>query len=189
LAVASLPNVNKGAGSQPELGNSSRGPAGTGANDMIVHRSEAHANEVEAWEKRNAASVSPDLLPQLYAKAIQAIHRRSLANLSGITMLVVLDRAIHEVAERHPSLLEIKAGSEAVDFGNFFRRNEIGSAQLSAALRDLLIAVLTVIGNITADVLTKPLHDELMTVTTERTLVPAQTTLRSMSGAKNREQK
>jgi len=157
---------------------------------MIVHRSEMHANKVAEWEKLNAATVSSEQRPQLYAKAIQAIHRRSLANLSSITMLVVLDRAIHEAAEAHPVLLEVKPSFDAIDFSALFRSAEFDGKQLGDALRELLIAILNVIGNITADVLTTPLHNELLNVTAERTLiVPAQKTLREMNSAKNREQK
>ena len=158
---------------------------------MTVHRKEIHIKQVEAWESRNAKDVSEKELPKLYAKAIQAIERRSLGTLSSVTVLVVVDRVIHETKEKFPLLNRIKTVSNGIDFSALFEATDVGSVELQQALRELLIELLSVLGNITADVLTSPLHKELMGVTNERLLFVAEpTALRSVQSVNlKREQK
>ncbi len=159
---------------------------------MTVHRNESHKKQVEAWESRRAKNVSSAELPQLYAKAIQAIERRSLSTLSRVTVLVVVDRAIHETKEKFPILVQLKVGSECLEFDDLFDSPNVNLDELKNALRELLIELLNVFGNITADILTRPLHKELMDVTSERPLlVTVPHTLHSINAAKKktREQK
>jgi hypothetical protein len=157
---------------------------------MIVHRNELHASQVDAWEAKNGKGVSAKELPFLYAKAIQAIERRSLSTLSRITMQVVVDRALHEATEKFPPLSDVKLGSEDLDFTDYLNISNLTSEELKLPLRELLIDLLNVLGNITADILTAPLHKELMNVTNDRPLTKALSqTLRAMNPAKkNREQ-
>lgn len=158
---------------------------------MTVHRNDIHLKQVEAWESRNAKSVPEKDLPKLYAKAIQAIERRSLATLSSVTVLVVVDRAIHETKAKFPILDRVKTVSNGIDFSALFDASDVNLVSLQQGLRELLIELLRVLGNITANVLTSPLHKELMGVTSERPLFVAEpTTLRSVNSEKlKREQK
>jgi hypothetical protein len=157
---------------------------------MIVHRNGLHASQVDAWEAKNGQSVSAKELPFLYAKAIQAIEQRSLSTLSRITMQVIVDRALHEATEKFPALSDVKAGSEALDFTDFLNKSDLTPEELKLPLRELLIDLLNVLGNITADILTTPLHRELMDVSNDRPLTKALSqTLRAMNSVKkNREQ-
>jgi len=158
---------------------------------MTVHRNILHTEQVEAWEMKNAQSVSSKELPQLYAKAIQAIEQRSLATLSRVTVSIVIDRALHEIKEKFPTLDQVKATPEGIDFSVLLGTPDLNSNELKNAFREVLIELLNVFGNITGNILTGPLHKELMAVTHERPLyssVPQ--TLRSMNPAKNnRDQK
>ncbi|MGZ3796448.1 MAG: hypothetical protein ACXWRE_07645 [Pseudobdellovibrionaceae bacterium] len=150
---------------------------------MTVHRSDAHAKQVDLWASRNVKNLSAKERPQLYAKAIQAIERRSLNTLSSVTVLVIVDRAIHETKEIFPLLTQIKSEAKGIDFSALFDKPDTNYEELECALRALLIELLSVLGNITADVLTVPLHKELMDVTIEP--------LHTMNSVKkkNREQK
>ncbi len=135
---------------------------------MNVHRKDSHAKQVEAWVNKNAKSVSKKDLSHLYAKAIQAIERRSLATLSGVTVLVVVDRAIYETKEKFPLLCLVKSKAEGIDFSAIFKKTDVNSDDLNNSLRELLVCLLNIFGNITADILTIPLHAELMEVTIEQ---------------------
>lgn len=159
--------------------------------NMTVRRNDIHLKQVEAWELKNAESVSASERPRLYAKAIQAIERRSLATLSHVTVLVVVDRAICETIELFPVLSRIKATTKGLDFSALLSDPDENRDELANAFRELLIELLNVLGNITADVLTIPLHKELIEVTNERPLFVAETqTLHSVNSAtKKREQK
>lgn len=159
---------------------------------MTVHRSITHAKQIDLWASRTAKNLSAKERSQLYVKAIQAIERRSLTTLSNVTVLVIVDRALHESKENFPLLSQVKSDAEGVDFSPLFLRPDTNYEELEGALRALLNELLTVLGNITADVLTVPLHKELMDVTSELPLfVSAPHTLHAMNSVKkkNREQK
>jgi hypothetical protein len=157
---------------------------------MTVRHNEVHANQVDAWEAKNGANIPQAELALLYAKAIQAIQQRSLVSLSSVTVAVVVDRAIHEAKDKYPILAALKPNTSGIDFSLLVKDASGAPEDLKIALRALLIELLNVFGNITADVLTAPLHKELMRVTPNSQLVaPEPQTLRVMTSTKkNREQ-
>lgn len=137
---------------------------------MTTHQNEIHAKKVEEWELAVASLVSVEERPSLFAKAIQAIEGRSLATLSSVTVLVVIDRAIELTKMKYSCLSNVKAYPDGMDLDDFLRNSAVTSAEQVTVLRELLIVLLNLLGNITADILTSHLHEELAAVTAELTL-------------------
>ncbi len=138
---------------------------------MTWRRNEIHETQVALWEKKTFTRADARESALLFAKAIQAIERRAFETLSTITVSVVVDRALHETKEKFSILEAITSEREGIDFGDLLGGQVTGNRdQLKNALRDLLIELLNVFGNITADILTEPLHRELMTVTGKTSL-------------------
>jgi hypothetical protein len=131
---------------------------------MIALRNEMHIRKVNEWETSHGTGLSSKELVNLYSSAIQAMVRRSLETLSAITVLVVLDRVLNEVKEGYPFLSEIKADSQGINFDSFLEKEGLDPEEFKRALHEFLVGLLTVLGNITADILTTPLHKELMTI-------------------------
>ncbi len=129
---------------------------------MTSHRNSSHGEQVEAWDKKNCENLSSDAIVQIFTLALIAIHKRSLVTLSSVTVLVVADRALHVSKEKFPLLSEITIEPTGFNLTNLVR---IGVSPAPQEMRDslehLLIEFLNVLGNITADVLTAPLHAEL----------------------------
>jgi hypothetical protein len=135
---------------------------------MTIHRSKNHLEQVEAWEKVNCENLSAQETVSIYSTAILAIRQRSLATLSSVTLTVVEDRALHQSLEKYPFLSEIKLLADGINFDDLHKASgRIRVPELKEAMRHFLIEFLTVLGNITADVLTAPLHRELTQVTRE----------------------
>lgn len=152
---------------------------------MSIHRNELHGKIVSEWEKANGKDLSAEDLTLLYAKAIQAVEKKSLITLSSITVLVVVDRSIHEAKLHHPFLTEVKATPEGVNFSRFLKLTDLSAEQQGVALRELLIDLLNVLGNITADILTSSLHSELFKVNKEtKLIVTAKPILRAVDTTK-----
>ena len=105
--------------------------------------------------------------------------------------MVVVDRAIHESKGEFPMLSQIKSEAGGINFGGLLEKTDtIKADELRLALRDLLIELLRVFGNITADILTVPLHQELMSVTNDSPLKASlPQALRAMNPAKNNREK
>lgn len=138
---------------------------------MTVRRNDLHSQQVQTWMEKNTTGLSQDQLVLLFGAAIHAIEQRSLITLSRVTVEVVIDRVLFESKERFPVLEEISTDQSRLNLiGLLHKSGERKYEGLREALKYLLTELLRVIGNITADVLTEPLHKELMAVTCDRAL-------------------
>lgn len=106
--------------------------------------------------------LSPEERVLLLQKVILAVELRASVTLSQVTMLVVLDRVLRQSLEKFPVLSSVTS-SNLINFKNLDTHKN--PEELSTALRFLLLELLRVIGRITADILTTPLHQELIKVT------------------------
>jgi hypothetical protein len=125
-----------------------------------------HAARVDAWLKRSGKGLPPLALLRLFELAFAALWSRAEPTLGEVTLTAIAERVLHDASERFPLLssLEVEPSSglrcQAL-------RAQLGStrdAQLKGALRDVLVTFLTVLGNLTAEILTHDLHAELARV-------------------------
>lgn len=131
---------------------------------MPRQRNESHTRAVDSWMKAQA-DFNANNMTLLIATALQAVRTRSLATLSGITVLAVIDRVLHECAEVYPVLIPITSDSDGLHFNLFFEKAQNSQHDEGViALKYLLIELLNALGKITADILTKYLHQELLAV-------------------------
>jgi hypothetical protein len=147
---------------------------------------ETHKKQVELWEDKNTKGLSAKKIVQLFGAAIHAIEQRSLFTLSSITVTVVADRVLYESTDKFPILAGVKIEPKGMSLAGLLDQSEkVNPEELRNALHHLLVELLTVLGNITADILTAPLHAELMQVTREGALKDSGTqNLRAVNSAK-----
>jgi hypothetical protein len=140
-----------------------------------------HAKRVDAWMKRVSPDLSPDQLILVFESSFDALWRRAHRILGDVTLSAIVDRVIVDVADDFPVVgaLRLERGS-----GVQFRvlRGQIRpdqTNQLRQGMRATLIQFLTVVGNLTADIPTPALHQELdnvdvegLTITGERVATP-----------------
>lgn len=142
---------------------------------MIVHRNESHANQVNEWDAKICAGLDLKSFVRTYECAIQAVENRSLITLSSVTLKVVVDRALNESIEKFALLSWATVEPERIDLSRLLEKCEsYDPTEIRKALRFLLIKILNVLGNITADVLSPALHSELMLVNAETILAPSE---------------
>jgi hypothetical protein len=129
------------------------------ANDSV------HIKYVSEWMKR-AATVSQDELAGLFEKAMSALWHRTYSALGDITVAAILDRVLYNAAEKYSVLSSLKLGPGGVDFAEFrHQAGTINDRELKEAIQFVLAEFLTVVGNLTAEILTPALHSELSKVT------------------------
>src|ERR1044071_5626145 len=124
-----------------------------------------HIKCVNAWMKR-AATVSPDQLAGLFEKAMSALWHRTYSALGDITVAAIVDRVLYNAAEKYSVLSSLKLDRNGVNFAEFRQKaGSINDRELKEAIQFVLVELLTVVGNLTAEILTPALHSELSSVT------------------------
>jgi hypothetical protein len=122
-----------------------------------------HVACVDAWLERSARQLPPELLLRLFEAGLGALWARTKTTLGDVTLTAIADRVLYNAAERFPDLASLKVDPEG---GIQFRglREHLESTRdpaLTAGIRFVLVELLTVLGNLTAEVLTPELHAEL----------------------------
>jgi hypothetical protein len=126
---------------------------------------EEHAPLVDAWIRETTNDLSSQRLVQLFGEGIQALEKRTLVTLSDVTLGAILDRVLHDSQKKYPFLSGLKIGPTGISFDESLPRiDQQEPARVIESFRSFLIEFLTILGNLTGGILTKPLHQELTTV-------------------------
>jgi hypothetical protein len=129
-----------------------------------------HAAYVEAWLARvapGADHVPPATLIDLLDRAMGALWRRADATLGQVTLTAIVDRVLYTSSERYPFLSTLKIVEAGVSFDALRRQGGASPDNLPEVVRWVLVEFLTVIGNLTDEILTPPLHAELARIALE----------------------
>ncbi len=103
-------------------------------------------------------------LVEAFAHAFDTLLRTAEATLGAITLGAILDRVLYVSAERFPMLAVLRPEGLAVHWDDLRERTrDLGRDQLKDGIGFAMTELLTVLGNLTADVLTPELHDALAT--------------------------
>ncbi|HXH75944.1 MAG TPA: hypothetical protein VNJ08_13315 [Bacteriovoracaceae bacterium] len=131
---------------------------------MKINPSDIQSKVVEVWEVKSMKGLSLDQQAILFDKAIHAIEKRALQTLSHVTLMVILDRVLHQSSQICPLFAKAKIESNSLSFEEVHKDPQYTSKERLEAFRYLLVELLRVLGRITADILTAPLHKELLKV-------------------------
>jgi hypothetical protein len=125
-----------------------------------------HAACVDAWLERSGKGLSPENLLRLFEAALGALWIRTKTTLGEVTLTAIAERVLHNASERFPLLWSLKVeGTGGIQCREL--RERIGSvhaSELQEAIRFVLVELLTVLGNLTAEILTPELHLEIYNV-------------------------
>jgi hypothetical protein len=123
-----------------------------------------HVAAVDAWlEWAAGRAASSSALLALFADAFRALWARVHPTLGDVTLTAIVERVLHNAGEACPLLAPlrvdptgaIRADDIALDGGDAER------GDLRDGVRFVLVELLTVLGSLTAEILTPDLHREL----------------------------
>jgi len=127
-----------------------------------------HAASVKAWLEGSGESLSPAQLVTLFERALGALWKRTLVTLGEVTLNAIADRVLYTASEKYSVLSTLKIEGTGVRFDEFRTQEAVRSDRnLAEVVRFVLVEFLTVLGNLTSDVLTPALHAELSKVALE----------------------
>lgn len=132
---------------------------------MPLNEETAHAAWVDAWLERTLVSrdVPATKLVSLFERAMGALWRRSQSTLGEITVAAIVDRVLYNAMEKYPALSTLKIEGTRVSFDGLRQGDRI-ALDVRDAMRFVLVEFLTVLGNLTDEILTPGLHAELARV-------------------------
>jgi hypothetical protein len=130
---------------------------------LVLQDSEggAHQAAVDTWLK-GAEGQSTKAILDLFEEGLHRIVRYAQPTLGEITLGTIVDRVLYTASERHPFLSPLEASGGTVKLDGL--RNALGdveASELTTAARFALVEFLTVLGTLTAQILTPALHAEL----------------------------
>jgi hypothetical protein len=119
-----------------------------------------HVACVDAWITRRIEDPHSGLV-DAFDETLDRLRLRAGATLSDITLVAILDRVVVNTGKKYPNFggLSVEANGRIV-VGSL-RDPSIDRATLIAGMRFALVELLTVVGNLTAEILTPALHEQL----------------------------
>jgi len=124
---------------------------------------ESHENRVEAWLKDAAKGLSSKQITDLVEAAIKALWDRIEFSINAVAIQAILDRALFIASERIPELRHLKVTEDGLDF-TAIRAATLTEETLLAAYKCLVAEFISILGNLTANVFTEALYQELTQV-------------------------
>jgi hypothetical protein len=122
---------------------------------------------VDAWLERSAKDRSPEVLLRLFEAALSALWARTTTTLGEVTLTAIAERVLHDTSETFPIFSSLKVEpTDGIPFRELRKRisSSANGSELVKGIRFMLVEFLTVLGNLTADILTPELHSELSKV-------------------------
>jgi hypothetical protein len=127
-----------------------------------------HSLCVTAWVDRVPHDLPAVRLVEVLERGFGALWRRAYRTLGDVTLTAIADRVLHTAIGRFPAIAAVTLGGNGPEFGALRDAEPvIPPEQLRQAIQFVLLEFLTVLGNLTADVLTPGLHEELSSVAPE----------------------
>lgn len=130
---------------------------------VVVIEESKHTLRVDALFQRLPDGATTEQLVWAFERCVGALWQRTAVTLGYITLTAILDRVLHDAARIFPPLADLQLEDEhGVRFDAF--RASVTAAdqqQIREGIRYFLVSFLTVLGNLTGDILTPVLHAQL----------------------------
>jgi hypothetical protein len=125
---------------------------------------EHHIAHVDSWLREAATDLAAPQLLELLQRALVAMWQGTKVTLGEVTLTAIVDRVLYTASERHPFVAIAKVEGAAVGF-EVQQSGDIHNVhRLREVVRFVLVEYLTVLGNLTDEILTPALHAVLANV-------------------------
>jgi hypothetical protein len=125
-----------------------------------------HAAFVNAWVEHSTKGLSPELRLEVFEASLSALLDCARMTLGDVTLVAIMERVLYNATERFPFFSALKVEPNRGVDGQDLREQvtSLNASELMDGIRFVLVEFLTVIGNLTAEILTPELRVELSKV-------------------------
>ena len=125
-------------------------------------RQDLHSALVTEWMEKIVRPLTPSRMVQTLEDTFAAMWRRAYLTLGEVTLSAIVDRILYNAKERFPILSSCKVEPSGLGTGDLRgRADSLPRDQLWGAMQFVLVEFLTVLGNLTAEILTPAMHATL----------------------------
>jgi len=121
----------------------------------------SHAAVVDAWLERSLHGSAPANVVDVFRAAFEALWDRAATTLGSATLIAIAERVLATATAKHPFLLAVSSRSNGDSRWKQLLHDRLSSVpapELIAGLQFALIELLTIIGRLTAEILSEELH-------------------------------
>jgi hypothetical protein len=115
---------------------------------------------VNAWLERRAGHSTLELI-RAFEAAFTALWQRVHLTLGEVTLGAIVERVLHNATEQYPVLASIEITTAGLRCESLETQTGLRHGDVADAVRFVLVELLTVLGNLTGQILTPALHAEL----------------------------
>jgi hypothetical protein len=124
-----------------------------------------HGACVNAWMKRATRGLPPERLLRAFEQGFAVLWRRAYQTLGDVTLTAIMERVLFIAVEQFPLLASLEIQPTGIRCeGLLANAGSLHRDQLAKGIRFVMTEFLTVLGNLTAEILTPALHSELSKV-------------------------
>jgi len=124
-----------------------------------------HAACVDGWLEEAARGLTPPALRRLLEVAFGVLWMRTMTTLGEVTLTAIGERVLYTAAERFPVLASFQVvPTRGIELRGAEGQGPPPEAELREGMRFLLVELLTVLGTLTAEILSPELHAQLRRV-------------------------
>jgi len=120
-----------------------------------------HQLTVDAWFERVVHLNSAEALIHAFERVFAALWERSHLTLGEVTLTAITERVLHTATERYPVLASIEITTSGLRCQSLRTQQGLHLGEVTEGIRFVLVEFLTVLGNLTAQILTPALRSEL----------------------------
>jgi hypothetical protein len=132
---------------------------------MMDHRQE-HQARVAAWMSQVASGLPSTDLLRLLRGAFEVLWWRARFTLGDVTLAAIVDRVLHTASAQFPVLAPLTVETAGIRFDELNQRiDAVLEDELAEGMSFALAEFLTVLGHLTAELLTPTLYEALSKVT------------------------
>ena len=139
---------------------------GSDANDTMMDHRDQHQACVAVWMSQVAGGLSSAGLLRLLRGAFKLLWWRARFTLGDVTLAAIVDRVLYTTSARFPVLAPLTVEATGIRFDELRQRiDAVPEGELAKGMSFALTEFLTVLGHLTAELLTPVLHEALSNVT------------------------
>lgn len=122
-----------------------------------------HIEYINAWQELAAKGLPSERLACLFGETLKKLSKRASHSLNKVTLMAIVKRVLYQSSGKYPVLSNLKVESTGIPSEQFKDQfSQVDPKELREAFRFFMEELLTILGDLTANILPTSLEEEQM---------------------------